>query len=132
MADPQLGQPTVHVTGTNGKGSTVRMVTALLAAHNLVVGTYTSPDLERVNERLSRNGEPIDDDAFAEAIGAIAADDPEPELQMAGAVIVYLAHRRDEMDDDPADILRLAARAEYDSQPPEIVEEWLADQGVSL
>lgn len=72
LGEPQHAQPSIHVTGTNGKGSTVRMVTALLAAHNLSVGTYTSPDLERVNERLSRNGEPIDDEAFAEAVGAIA------------------------------------------------------------
>src|SRR5437763_16180220 len=72
MADPQLAQPTVHITGTNGKGSTARMTTAPLAAHNLSVGTHTSPDLERVNERLSRNREPIDDDAFAQAVGATA------------------------------------------------------------
>jgi len=72
LAEPQRAQPVVHVTGTNGKGSTVRMATALIAAHNLSVGTYTSPDLERINERLSRNGEPIDDDAFAEAIAAVA------------------------------------------------------------
>jgi dihydrofolate synthase/folylpolyglutamate synthase len=72
LAEPQRAQPALHVTGTNGKGSTVRMLSALLAAHNLSVGTYTSPDLERVNERLARNGEPIDDDAFAEAVGAVA------------------------------------------------------------
>jgi dihydrofolate synthase/folylpolyglutamate synthase len=72
VGSPQEAQPAIHVTGTNGKGSTVRMITALLGAHNLSVGTYTSPDLERVNERLSRNGDPIDDESFAEAVGAIA------------------------------------------------------------
>src|SRR4051812_47577365 len=72
LGDPQHAQPAIHITGTNGKGSTVRMVTALLGAQNLSVGTYTSPDLERITERLSRNGEPIDDESFAEAIGAIA------------------------------------------------------------
>lgn len=72
LADPQHAQPTVHITGTNGKGSTARLVTALLGAHNLAVGTYTSPDLERVTERISRNGEPIDDESFAEAVGAVA------------------------------------------------------------
>jgi dihydrofolate synthase / folylpolyglutamate synthase len=72
LAAPQHAQPAIHVTGTNGKGSTARMATALLGAHNLSVGTYTSPDLERINERLSRNGEPIDDESFAETIGAIA------------------------------------------------------------
>jgi dihydrofolate synthase/folylpolyglutamate synthase len=71
LADPQDAQPAIHVTGTNGKGSTVRMLSALLAAHNLSVGTYTSPDLERVNERLARNGEAVDDEAFADAVGAV-------------------------------------------------------------
>ena len=55
----------VHITGTNGKGSTAAMATALLGAQGLTVGTYTSPNLSRVNERMSRNGEPIDDAAFA-------------------------------------------------------------------
>lgn len=72
MADPQHAQPAVHVTGTNGKGSTARMVTALLAVHGLTVGTYTSPHLTRVNERLARNGEPIDDAALADCVAAVA------------------------------------------------------------
>lgn len=53
MGDPQAAYPVVHVTGTNGKGSTARMITALLATRGLAVGLYTSPDLERVNERLA-------------------------------------------------------------------------------
>jgi dihydrofolate synthase/folylpolyglutamate synthase len=72
MGDPQLAQPTIHVTGTNGKGSTVQMITRLLMAQGLTVGTYTSPHLERLNERISRNGEPIEDEELAEQIGAIA------------------------------------------------------------
>ena len=46
LGDPQHQQPTVHITGTNGKGSVARLVTALLGAHDLTVGTYTSPHLE--------------------------------------------------------------------------------------
>jgi dihydrofolate synthase/folylpolyglutamate synthase len=72
MGEPQHACPVIHVTGTNGKGSTVQMITRLLMAHGLTVGTYTSPHLERVNERISRNGEPIDDDDFAEQVAAIA------------------------------------------------------------
>lgn len=72
MADPHLAYPVIHVTGTNGKGSTVQMITRLLMARGLQVGTYTSPHLERVNERLKRNGEPISDEEFGEQIGAIA------------------------------------------------------------
>jgi len=72
MGDPQLSYPTIHVTGTNGKGSTAQMITKLLMAHGLTVGTYTSPHLQRINERIARNGEPISDEQFGEQIGAIA------------------------------------------------------------
>ena len=72
MGDPQLAMPVIHVTGTNGKGSTVQMITRLLMARGLTVGTYTSPHLERINERLKRNGEPISDEDFAEQIAGIA------------------------------------------------------------
>jgi dihydrofolate synthase/folylpolyglutamate synthase len=72
MGDPQLTYPTIHVTGTNGKGSTSQMITRLLMAQGLTVGTYTSPHLERINERIARNGVPIGDDELGEQIGAIA------------------------------------------------------------
>jgi dihydrofolate synthase/folylpolyglutamate synthase len=72
MGDPHLAQPVIHVTGTNGKGSTVQMISRLLVAQGLTVGTYTSPHLERINERLKRNGEPISDEDFAEQISGIA------------------------------------------------------------
>jgi dihydrofolate synthase / folylpolyglutamate synthase len=72
LGDPQLSAPVVHVTGTNGKGSTVQMISRLLEAAGLTVGTYTSPHLERVNERFKRNGEDITDEEFAEQILAVA------------------------------------------------------------
>ncbi|MGE0879906.1 MAG: folylpolyglutamate synthase/dihydrofolate synthase family protein [Acidimicrobiia bacterium] len=72
IGDPQHAYPVVHITGTNGKGSTAQIVTRLLMAHGLTVGTITSPHLERVNERLSIDAVPITDDEFGEAIGAIA------------------------------------------------------------
>ena len=58
-------------------------------------------------------------------------DVDDPSIAVANAVIIYLAHRRDEMDDDPADILRLAARAEWRGDPPAVVD-WLADRGVRV
>lgn len=73
LGDPQHAAPVIHLTGTNGKGSVGRILTSLLQASGLSVGTYTSPHLERVNERISWNGEPIPDDDLAEAIGAVAA-----------------------------------------------------------
>jgi dihydrofolate synthase/folylpolyglutamate synthase len=72
MGDPQRAAPAIHITGTNGKGSTAQMISRLLVASGLTVGTYTSPHLERVNERISRNLEPISDDDLAEQIAAIA------------------------------------------------------------
>ncbi len=72
LGEPQQAYPSVHITGTNGKGSTAAMVTALLGAQGLTVGTYTSPNLSRVNERLSRNGQPIDDADFLEVLEALS------------------------------------------------------------
>jgi len=72
MADPHLSYPVVHVTGTNGKGSTTQIVTRLLIAHGLKVGTYTSPHLEHLTERICRNGVPIDQQDFADSVAAVA------------------------------------------------------------
>ena len=76
LGDPQRTYPVVHVTGTNGKGSTARMITALLVESGLTVGTYTSPHLDRLNERVARNLEPIDDEAFAELLTDVALVEP--------------------------------------------------------
>lgn len=73
LGDPQTAYPIVHVTGTNGKGSTVRMVSTLLRAADLSVGTYTSPHLSSVTERLTWDGKPIHDDEFGALIGDLAA-----------------------------------------------------------
>ena len=72
MGDPQASYPVIHLTGTNGKGSTARMLTALLVEKGLSVGTYTSPHLERINERMAWNGDPIDNASFVEVIEAVA------------------------------------------------------------
>ncbi len=76
LGDPERAYPSVHLTGTNGKGSTAAMVTALLGAAGLRVGTYTSPNLSRVNERLSLGGQPIGDEAFTRVLGELAALEP--------------------------------------------------------
>jgi hypothetical protein len=69
---------------------------------------------------------------LAELKGRIDPQDEDPAVMMAIAVATYLAFRRDELDEDPQDLLRLAARAEYDGQPPDNVRAWLAEQGVEL
>lgn len=68
FADPQGDYPTIHVTGTNGKGTTTTLTSALLQATGLRVGTFTSPDLHAINERIAVNAEPIDDEAFISAL----------------------------------------------------------------
>jgi dihydrofolate synthase / folylpolyglutamate synthase len=72
MGEPQLAYPIIHVTGTNGKGSTVRIATSLINARGLTVGAYTSPDLEKVNERIAMNGQSIPDEDLAEILSALA------------------------------------------------------------
>ncbi|MGH9150081.1 MAG: bifunctional folylpolyglutamate synthase/dihydrofolate synthase [Acidimicrobiales bacterium] len=76
MADPQHQYPVVHLTGTNGKTSTARMTAALCAAQGLSVGTYTSPHLDRVNDRMAWNGDPIDDGSLAGVVAAVAGLEP--------------------------------------------------------
>src|SRR2546423_15200280 len=68
LGRPQADYPLIHVTGTNGKTTTSRLTAHFLTARGLSVGAYTSPHLERVNERLAWGGEPIADDALAEEL----------------------------------------------------------------
>jgi hypothetical protein len=72
------------------------------------------------------------EERVALAAEGVDADVEDPSIAVANAVIIYLAHRRDEFDDDPEDILRLAARAEWRGNPPEAVVDWLADRGVRV
>ena len=58
--------------------------------------------------------------------------DEDPSVVMAQAVVLYLAHRLDEVRDDPDEILALAARSEFDGRPPAPVEEWLARNGIEV
>jgi dihydrofolate synthase/folylpolyglutamate synthase len=71
LAEPHLDFRVIHVTGTNGKGSTSQIITQLLVAHGLKVGTYSSPHLETPRERMQINGELISEDDFAMSISAI-------------------------------------------------------------
>jgi dihydrofolate synthase/folylpolyglutamate synthase len=64
---PELRYPTAHVTGTNGKTSTVRLIARILCAHGLTAGRYTSPHLSSVTERLGVCDDDVDEEEFAEA-----------------------------------------------------------------
>lgn len=73
MGRPQEGYPLIHVAGTNGKTSTSRLATLVLVAHGLTTGTYTSPHLQEIEERLSVNGRVSTSEEFALAISDVAA-----------------------------------------------------------
>jgi len=72
MGDPQDAQPVIQLTGTNGKTSTSRMIDALLRALDLRTGRFTSPHLQRINERISVDGEPLTDELFVDAYADVA------------------------------------------------------------
>ncbi|WP_292835562.1 folylpolyglutamate synthase/dihydrofolate synthase family protein [Microbacterium sp.] len=67
LDDPQRTYRVVHVTGTNGKTSTSRVIESIVRAHGLRTGLFTSPHLERFTERIMIDGEPIDDALLADA-----------------------------------------------------------------
>jgi len=67
---------------------------------------------------------------MAEAAGTLDPQEDSPGLQVAAAVAVYLAHRRDELEEDPVHVLRMTARAEFQGNPPEHVADWLRDAGI--
>ena len=66
LGDPQFAYPVIHVTGTNGKTSTARMIESLLQAMGLRTGLVTSPHLHQVTERIRLNGAPISPATFVE------------------------------------------------------------------
>jgi dihydrofolate synthase / folylpolyglutamate synthase len=72
LGDPQKAYPSIHVTGTNGKTSTARMIDALLRAHGLRTGRYTSPHLETVRERITIESEPVSEEKFADVYNEVA------------------------------------------------------------
>jgi dihydrofolate synthase/folylpolyglutamate synthase len=67
MGEPQRAYPSIHITGTNGKTSTARMIEALLSAFELRTGRYTSPHVQSITERISIDGAPVSAERFIEA-----------------------------------------------------------------
>jgi dihydrofolate synthase/folylpolyglutamate synthase len=84
LGDPQHAYPVVHLTGTNGKTSTSRMIDALLRALGLRTGRFTSPHLESMTERISVDGDPLSEEAFLDAYNDIA-----PYLEMVDTESVH-------------------------------------------
>ncbi len=72
LGDPQRSYPVVHVTGTNGKTSSARMIETLIQTTGLRVGRFTSPHLESMTERISVDGEPVSEETFVSAFNDVA------------------------------------------------------------
>jgi dihydrofolate synthase/folylpolyglutamate synthase len=72
LGEPQRSYPLIHLTGTNGKTSTSRMIDTLLRALDLRTGRFTSPHVERMTERISIDGEQLTDEEFVHAFNDVA------------------------------------------------------------
>ena len=97
----------------------------------------TSHGLDELLRHFEDDDEPVTGIEDVEAhldkkIGPPEFDDDDAAVTMARAVVVYLAHRRDELNGDPVELLRLAARAEFHGHPPAHVERWLEQQGIEV
>ena len=71
LGNPERGLKSIHIAGTNGKGSTAAMVTAFAKAHGLRVGTFTSPHMDSIKERIQLDGVPLGEEPFWQAASVI-------------------------------------------------------------
>src|SRR5712664_3368646 len=71
LGRPDRAYPSVHIAGTNGKGSTAAFLESILRHAGFRTGLNTSPHLEKINERIRINGQEINDEAFAETLSRI-------------------------------------------------------------
>ncbi|MGH3367106.1 MAG: bifunctional folylpolyglutamate synthase/dihydrofolate synthase [Nocardioidaceae bacterium] len=72
LGEPQRVAPVIHLTGTNGKTSTARMIDSLLRGLGLRTGRFTSPHVESMRERICVDGEPLGEQRFAEVFAEVA------------------------------------------------------------
>ena len=71
FGNPERGLKSIHIAGTNGKGSTAAMVTAFAKAHGLRVGTFTSPHMDSIRERIQLDGVPLEEEPFWQAASVV-------------------------------------------------------------
>lgn len=96
----------------------------------------TDNGLDDLLDKFEDDDEPIRavadiEQRLNEKIGPAEFDDDDAPMTLARAVITYLHFRRDEVDVSDVELLRLAARAEFNGSPPDYVARWLAEQGVT-
>lgn len=93
-------------------------------------------DVVRIYTQLEDDDRPITavqnlEERLATAEEGADIEGDNPAVAVTIAAILYLAHRRDELDDDADDLLRLVARSEWNGQPPAAVQNWLEERGVA-
>ena len=94
--------------------------------------------IARIQEAFEDADEPVSavlddlESRLADTIEEVDVELDDPAVAVTGAVIQYLARRRDELDADADHILRLAVRSEWRGDPPEAVSDWLTDRGVKI
>lgn len=71
LGNPERELKSIHIAGTNGKGSTAAMVTAFAKAHGLQVGTFTSPHMDSIRERIQLDGVPLEEEPFWQAASVV-------------------------------------------------------------
>jgi len=91
LGDPHLGLRTIHIAGSNGKGSTSAMIEAIARAAGLRTGLFTSPHLCRFAERIRVGGEPIDDVSFERSLAAVLDHCP-PDLTFFESITLAAFH----------------------------------------
>ena len=99
LGDPQKQMKYIHIAGTNGKGSTAAMTASILQQAGLRVGLYTSPFINRFNERMMVNGEMISDEDLAAVTQAVmphaeAMAEPPTEFELVSCIaFLYFARQ---------------------------------------
>lgn len=71
LGNPERELKSIHIAGTNGKGSIAAMVTAFAKAHGLRVGTFTSPHMDSIRERIQLDGVPLEEEPFWQAAAVV-------------------------------------------------------------
>ncbi len=71
LGNPERELKSIHIAGTNGKGSTAAMITAFAKAHGLRVGTFTSPHMDSIRERIQLDGVPLEEEPFWQAASVV-------------------------------------------------------------
>lgn len=100
LNNPHTSYPTIHITGTNGKGSTASFIASSLQAAGLKVGLYTSPHLVRFNERIQINGQPITDESLGDLVAYIRQTTTTHQIEATffefttAVAFLYFSHRK--------------------------------------